>query len=188
MPTLGVNVAIIQNREILLTKRSDFPVWCLPGGSVDNGESLAEAAIREAYEETGLDVALTRLVGLYSRPHWENGGAHEVLFAARPVGGALEPVTGETVDAGYFGPDKLPDTLLRWHYRRILDALDGMTAVARRQDVGWPTSVGAKTRQELYALRERGEMPMETFLGQVCGQPEPGDDGLDVGNAQAPER
>ena len=183
MPTLGVNIAIIQNGEILLTKRRDFPVWCLPGGGVDDGESLAQATIREAREETGLDVALTQLVGLYSRPNWRNGGAHEVLFAARSVRGVLQCATDETVDARYFGPDKLPEPLLRWHYRRIFDALGGAAAVVRRQNIGWPSSIGAKTRQELYELRDRGEVPMQAFLERFCGQPMPGDDRLQVGNS-----
>ena len=183
MPTLGVPIAIVQNGEILLTKRSDFPVWCLPGGGVDDGESLAQAAIRKAREETGLDVALTQLVGLYSRPNWWDGGAHEVLFADRSVRGTLQCVTEETVDARTFSPDKLPEPLLRWHYRLIFDALSGTAAIVRRQDIGWPASVGAKTRQELYALRDRGEVPMQVLIEQFCGQPEPGDDRLQVGNS-----
>ena len=44
MPILGVNVAIFQEGKVLLTKRVDFEVWCLPGGEVDEGESLAQAA------------------------------------------------------------------------------------------------------------------------------------------------
>ena len=104
MPTFGVCIATIRDGQILLTQRSDFPVWCLPGGAVDDGESLAQAAIREAREETGVDVELTRLVGVYSRPNWRYGGDHSVLFAARPVGGELQIVTNETVDAGYFCP------------------------------------------------------------------------------------
>jgi ADP-ribose pyrophosphatase YjhB (NUDIX family) len=39
MPTFGVNVAIIQDGQVLLTQRRDFPVWCLPGGGVEDGES-----------------------------------------------------------------------------------------------------------------------------------------------------
>ncbi len=62
---LGVTVAVIDEDRILLTKREDFEVWCLPGGGVDPGESVAQAAIREAREETGLEVQLTRLVGIY---------------------------------------------------------------------------------------------------------------------------
>ncbi|HXF60662.1 MAG TPA: NUDIX domain-containing protein [Caldilineaceae bacterium] len=79
-PYLGVNVAIFQDNHILLTKREDFEVWCLPGGAVDPHESLAEAAMREALEETGLTVHLTRLVGVYSQPEWLTGN-HIALFA-----------------------------------------------------------------------------------------------------------
>src|SRR5829696_4121412 len=61
MPSFGVIVAIMNNGKILLTKREDFEVWCLLGGGVEDGESLAKAAIREAKEETGLDVELTGL-------------------------------------------------------------------------------------------------------------------------------
>ena len=111
MPPLGVSIAIIQEGRVLLTQRSDFPVWCLPGGAVDDGESIAQAAVREAREETGLEVALTRLVGTYSLPRWLDGGAHEVLFAARPVGGRLQKETRETVDARFFGPEELPEPL-----------------------------------------------------------------------------
>ena len=42
MPILGVNIAIIQDGKVLLTKRRDFEVWCLPGGEVDAGETLAQ--------------------------------------------------------------------------------------------------------------------------------------------------
>jgi 8-oxo-dGTP diphosphatase len=61
MPIIGVNVAIFQDGKVLLTKRRDFKVWCLPGGEVDNGETLVEAAKREAREELGLEVQLERL-------------------------------------------------------------------------------------------------------------------------------
>ena len=89
MPSLGVNIAIIRSGRILLTKREDLEVWCLPGGGVGAGESVAQAAVRESCEETGLEVQLIRLVGLYSRPGWRDGGDHVVLFAASPVGGVL---------------------------------------------------------------------------------------------------
>lgn len=44
---VGVNVAVIHNGQLLLTKREDFEVWCMPGGHVDAGESVAQAALRE---------------------------------------------------------------------------------------------------------------------------------------------
>lgn len=70
---LGVNVAIVSEGRVLLTRREDFDVWCLPGGQVDAGESLAEAARREVREETGLEVRIERLVGMYSGPRWLDG-------------------------------------------------------------------------------------------------------------------
>ena len=93
MPGVAVNVAVIHEEKILLTKREDFEVWCLPSGGVEEGEFLAEAAIRETKEETGVDVELTRLVGVYSRL----GGmpdVHAVLYEARPIGGELQITTG----------------------------------------------------------------------------------------------
>ena len=51
MPFIGVNVAIMSESKVLLTRREDFEVWCLPGGAVDDGESLARAAVREAEED-----------------------------------------------------------------------------------------------------------------------------------------
>lgn len=79
---LAVNVAVIDaHNRVLLTRREDFEVWCLPGGSVEEGESLAADAVREVSEETDLTVQLTRWVGIYSRP--KLGGYHSAaLFAA----------------------------------------------------------------------------------------------------------
>lgn len=68
MTNFGVAVAIFQDEQILLTQREDFEVWCMPGGQLDSNESIAQAAMREVYEETGLEVRLTRLVGIYSKP------------------------------------------------------------------------------------------------------------------------
>jgi ADP-ribose pyrophosphatase YjhB (NUDIX family) len=89
MPILGVNVAIIQDAKVLLTKRRDFEVWCLPGGEVDDAETLTQAAIREAREEVGLEVHLERLVGIHSRPQWLSRGSHVVVFAAKIIAGTI---------------------------------------------------------------------------------------------------
>ncbi|MCP4543391.1 MAG: NUDIX domain-containing protein [Chloroflexi bacterium] len=180
MPTFGVNVAIIQDGQILLTQRSDLPVWCLPGGAVDDGESLAQAAIREAREETGLDVELVRLVGVYSRPNWRRGGDHSTLFAARPVGGELQPVTNETLDAGYFKLNELPDTLLWYHHQRILDACSQMVGIARLQDTVWPLDDDTIAIGEIRNLIDQGSVSMQDLFEQLCGQRRPEQEKLEV--------
>ncbi|KOG43031.1 NUDIX hydrolase [Streptomyces resistomycificus] len=64
-----VNVAVDDGEgRLLLIERADDGYWALPGGMVDVGESFAQAAVREVREETGLDITVTGLVGLYSDP------------------------------------------------------------------------------------------------------------------------
>jgi 8-oxo-dGTP pyrophosphatase MutT (NUDIX family) len=69
---LGCSAVIFdQKREkVLLTKRADNGLWCLPSGGVDPGECVEETVIREVWEETGLTVRVLRLVGVYSDPNW----------------------------------------------------------------------------------------------------------------------
>ena len=138
MPTYGAEMAIIESGKVLLIKRRDFAVWALPGGAIDAGESAAEAAVREAREETGLDVELLHMVGVYSRPAWSEGGDHDLLFAARPIGGTLISTSDETLDADFFAPDALPEPLIYWYRQRIIDALSGARGIARRQHTPWP--------------------------------------------------
>lgn len=89
MTGLAVNVAVMHGCKILLTKREDFETWILPSGGVEDGESIAQAAIRETKEETGLDVELTRLVGIYSRLG-NMSPVHAMLFIAKPIGGEIK--------------------------------------------------------------------------------------------------
>jgi 8-oxo-dGTP pyrophosphatase MutT (NUDIX family) len=66
---VGVIIAIPNSKgELLMEKRSDCGLWGMPGGKIEPGESITEAAVREAYEETGLKVKVTRLLGVYSVP------------------------------------------------------------------------------------------------------------------------
>jgi 8-oxo-dGTP pyrophosphatase MutT (NUDIX family) len=55
--------------KILLTRRTDNGMWCLPGGMIEAGESVAEGCAREVWEETGLRVSVIRLTGIYSDPN-----------------------------------------------------------------------------------------------------------------------
>ncbi len=176
MVMFGVNVAVLDAGRVLLTQRSDLPVWCLPGGFVDDGESVATAAVREVREETGLDVVLTRLVGIYSRPRWRRGGGHDLLFTARPVGGALAVPNTEVLDARWCDPAALPDPLLWWFHQRIHDALAGVGgSVARAQDAVWPFE------EDLYERLERGAFTLQDEVALFCGPPRPEDEQLEVG-------
>jgi 8-oxo-dGTP diphosphatase len=166
MTSFGVNIAIFRNEKVLLTKRDDFPIWCLPGGSIDSGETIAQAAIREAFEETGFEVKLTRLVGLYSRPNWILEGSHGVLFAAEIAGGDLIKKTKETTDAGFFSPSELPAELIWWHRQRIRDAFSGEIGFVRFQDARWP--YGEKSRSEVEALVKSGKIPIQKFIDEMC--------------------
>ncbi len=90
--------AVVRNKagEILLQRRTDNNLWALPGGAQDIGESIAETVVREVWEETGIEVEVTGLVGIYTNPRhvieFSDGEVRQqfsICFRARPVGGAL---------------------------------------------------------------------------------------------------
>ena len=162
MSSLGVNIAILNENRILLTRREDFEVWCLPGGAVDERESLAQAAVREAHEETGLEVELLRLVGVYSQPNWHEYGSHIVLFAARPAGGQICPQSSEVLEIAYFAQCELPELILFGQQRRIKDAFAGVVGAVWSQEDEWPFDRHL-SRQELYAMRDRSGLSRQDF-------------------------
>lgn len=162
MLEIGVAVAVLLDGKILLTQREDFEVWCLPGGAVEDREAIAEAARREVQEETGLEVRLTRLVGLYSRPNWSEGGFHTAVFAAEPQGGCLNPNPEEVIRADYFTPEGLPQPLLKNHLLMIEDVFSGDSGVVRTLDQHWPFEPGVD-RQQIYAMREASGLSRQAF-------------------------
>lgn len=169
MGAVGVNIAILLDNQILLTKREDFEVWCMPGGTVELYESVAQAAGREALEETGLTVTLTRLVGIYSQPQWIGGGHHSVVFAATPTSGELCLCPGETLEIAYFAWDQLPADLLPWHRPMIADVIRGIGgSTVQCQDLRWPFPT-TTTRREIYAERDRSGLARSEFFWQMMG-------------------
>jgi ADP-ribose pyrophosphatase YjhB (NUDIX family) len=175
MPTIGAVVAIIQHGRVLLTQREDSEVWCLPGGAVEDGEALEQAAAREAFEETGLRVRLTRLVGMYSQRHWHHGGNHFALFAGEPIGGALRLQPGETIHAGFFERGALPEPLVWWHQQPIADALAGVAGAARAIAGAWPFD-RRLTREHIYALRDQSGLSRQQFYLRHWGRMQPAED------------
>ena len=162
MSKLAVNVAVIHEGKILLTQREDFETWILPSGGVEEGESIGQAALRETKEETGIDVELTRLVGVYSRISNMPAG-YAVLFAARPIGGEIKCQPGETIAVEWFRPDELPSPLSAGHKRRIEDALSGVTGVAVLQEFTMPSMPSQMTRREMLEQRDASGISRQQF-------------------------
>ncbi len=121
-----------QREKVLLTRREDNNQWCLPGGGMEPGESASEACIREVEEETGLQVTINRLIGVYTTPHelivYQDGNKFQLValcFEAEIVDGELR-LSCETTEYGYFSYQEIQklDLLLN-HRQRIKDAYSG---------------------------------------------------------------
>jgi 8-oxo-dGTP diphosphatase len=121
-PFATVDVIIESSEGIVLVRRRNPPHgWALPGGFVDPGESVAQAARREAKEETGLDVELTELLGVYSDPGRDPRGIFTVgtVFIARAEG---RPVGGDdAAEAVVVALDALPGDIVFDHATIISD-------------------------------------------------------------------
>jgi ADP-ribose pyrophosphatase YjhB (NUDIX family) len=123
------------HQTVLLTRRADNGLWCLPGGGMEAGESVTEACAREVLEETGLIVSVTRLIGIYSDPDrllvYADGNAYHVVglcFLAEYSGGTLQ-LSDETIEFGYFSLEEIGSLqLLDQHRERIEDAFAGSEA------------------------------------------------------------
>ena len=136
---LNFGVAVILNKqgEILLQKRTDKNKWGLPGGVVELEESYSEAAVREAFEETGLKVKPKKLLGIYSGQKYKisypNGDKVQTVAAAfyvEIVGGKLKTQKdAETLELKYFAKGNLPEIAGPDFEDMISDAFDGKSEV-----------------------------------------------------------
>lgn len=132
VPSTTVAVRDSKGR-LLLIHKIDNDMWALPGGAMELGESIADAAVREVAEETGLTVELTGLVGIYTDPghvmKYDDGEVRQefsVCFHARAVDGEPREDGSETKEVRWVEPAAVAD--LQVHpsmRRRIDDALDG---------------------------------------------------------------
>lgn len=98
---------------VLLQRRSDNNRWSVPGGAMELGESIAAAAVREVREETGLEVEVVSLIGVYSDPRhvvaYDDGEVRQqfsICFACRATGGSLG-TSDESLDVRFFAWDEL---------------------------------------------------------------------------------
>jgi ADP-ribose pyrophosphatase YjhB (NUDIX family) len=97
-----------QRQRLLLLKRAGNGLWCVPGGSMEPGESLTEACVREVLEETGLKVVTKRLISTITNPHWlleyPNGNRRQYVilhFEVKMISGNLT-LGEETADLKYY--------------------------------------------------------------------------------------
>jgi 8-oxo-dGTP diphosphatase len=118
---VGVFAIIFDDQgRVLLSRRSDSGWWNLPGGGVEPDEAVAEGLAREVREETGLEVEIGRLIGVYSKPQ-----KSEVVltFEARITGGQAAP-SDEADLQQWFPTDAMPaEKFLPKHRERVEDAL-----------------------------------------------------------------
>ena len=129
--TMGAGALIVDDqRRILLGLRGDNRLWGIPAGQMELGETPAGTAIRETYEEIGLHIRVTKLMGVYTGSNafhtYPDGNQIQVAgarFLADVVGGELNPDGYETLDVQWFDVDHLPP-MVRRHRRALEDALN----------------------------------------------------------------
>ena len=118
-PVAGAEAVVVRDGRILLHRRADSGLWAMCGGLAEIGETLAEAAARELYEEARVRGRITRLLGLFDSLKWDmrtKVQLYAAVFEAQSDD-APQP-TPEATEFGYFGPDDLPP-LSPSHARRV---------------------------------------------------------------------
>ena len=147
----GAQAVVVDPRGRVLLQFRPWPLgWEPPGGHVAPGEAPAAAVVRETAEETGCQIALERLTGVYTFAGWRR--STDAVFRAHLTDGAPRR-TREAWRIGWFDPGRLPATLFPWYRDRIGDALAAGPAVARRRQ---PVTTGDILRHGLALGRALG--------------------------------
>jgi 8-oxo-dGTP pyrophosphatase MutT (NUDIX family) len=125
-PSAGV-VVFDESGRVLLARHAETDRWVIPGGSIEPDEEPADAAVREVWEETGLHVAPTRVLGLYGGPEchvtYRNGDEVSylmVVFEGRVIGGHPRPDGVEILETRWAAPAELAGVPMAPWTRRLL--------------------------------------------------------------------
>ncbi|MBT2446789.1 NUDIX domain-containing protein [Streptomyces sp. ISL-43] len=120
-------VVVDEGGRVLLQRRTDNGMWALPGGKMELGESLGDCAVRETFEETGVTVEITGIVGTYTNPghvfSYDDGEVRQefsICLLARPTGGSLR-VSDESFEVAWFTPEAVDDLPMVPAIRRRID-------------------------------------------------------------------
>ena len=110
-PHAAADSAVFRDGKLLLIRREDNGLWAMPGGSVDVGETLAEAAVRELREETGLEGQAEKFLGAFDSRLWKfPAKSHLNVFVFLVEAPDGEPqCMPETIGVGFWSRDQLPD-------------------------------------------------------------------------------
>lgn len=128
----GVAAVVFNEQgDVLLMKRIDNGLWGIPSGHVEPGETVEEAIKREVMEETGLEVTVERLIGVYSHPasqvfSYPSGDVVQFItlcFLCRVDGGSIRADRKESAEVKFFNPAELPADMLPMHPQWLMDAL-----------------------------------------------------------------
>jgi len=142
VPSVNVVVADDAGR-ILLIHRTDNGNWAVPGGAIDLGESMIDAAVRETQEETGIDCEITGLVGIFTDPrhviHYTSNDEvrqeFSIMLTGRAVGGRPTP-SSETSDVRWIEPKRLSELPMDRSMRLRLSVYEQYLASGGRQHLG----------------------------------------------------
>lgn len=125
-PSLAVDIIILVEGRVVLIERRNPPLgWALPGGFVDYGESLEQAAVREAAEETCLELMELRQFRAYSDPDRDPRG-HVVSVVFSAVGRGTPRAADDARKIKLFSPQALPSVLAFDHARILADYFRGV--------------------------------------------------------------